>query len=76
MTQEEISEFHYYYFKQILNTLNFDIMFLNKDKVYYYTVMKSFYSYIYFPKKFISKISNLLIKSIKNKFTSYYYNEY
>lgn len=76
MTQEEISEFHYYYFKQILNTQNFDIMFLNKDDVYYYSVMKSFYSYIYFPKKFLSKISSLLIKSIKNKFSSYYYNEY
>ena len=77
MTQEELSDFHFNYFKQIINSSNFDIMFLNKDtNLYYYQVLRSFSAYMYFPKKIISKISNLLIKSIKNKFSSYYYNEY
>jgi hypothetical protein len=76
MTQEDLSEFHYYYFKQIFNTNNFNILFLNKDtNITYFQIIRSFSSYMYFPKKFLALISSLLIKSIKNKFSYYYYNE-
>ena len=74
MTQEELSEFHYNYFKNILNTSNFDIMFLNKDSnISYFSLVNSFLNYIYFPKKFLIAISNLIYKNFKNKIY-YYYN--
>ena len=60
LTQDEMSEFHYYYFKYIVNTYNFKIMFLNCDNDFsYIKFILSFYNYIYFPKKYLWKISKI-----------------
>lgn len=67
MTQEEISEFHYYYFKYIASSYNFDIMFLNCDNDFKWTkFISSFINYRHFPPKFYWKISRAIIKSYYN----------
>jgi len=67
MTQEEISEFHYYYFKYIAPSYNFDIMFLNCDNDFNWTkFISSFINYRHFPPKFYWKISRAIIKSYYN----------
>ena len=69
MTQEELSEFHYNYFKFIINTNNFKVMFLNNDtNISFVSIATSFISYIHFPKKFLYKIGKLLIRNFINKF--------
>ena len=64
MSQEDISEFHYYYFKYIYPTYNFRTMFLNCDSQeefsWLYFII-SFRHYYHFPCKFYWKIFKALI---------------
>lgn len=70
LTQEEMSEFHYYYFKYIANTYNFKVMFLNCDSnndFSYIKLILSFFNYLYFPKKYLWKISKICFNKIIQK---------
>ena len=63
LSQNEISEFHKYYFKYIVpDTYHFRIMFLNCDNDFdWFRVCLSYYLYSYFPKKYIWNIFTHLL---------------
>ena len=73
LTQEEISEFHYYYFKYIVSNnygfSNFKLMFLNCDNINdfsYYKLIISYFNYINFPKKYLWIIAKTTVSYLIN----------
>ena len=60
LSEKDLCNFHHYYFKYIINSSNFNIMFLNNNNYSPFRLIFSFRHYIYFPKKYLWNIGQSL----------------